>query len=381
MTAPPQLRRYQIMEPLGGGGQGKTFRAVDRETNTQVAIKVLRLSEMDGWKRYDLFERECEVLKSLRYPGIPRYLDRYAVEETGEFFLVMELIEGQTLAAMMAQGPLSQETLVDVLWRALDILGYLHGRDPPVIHRDIKPANLIRRPDGGLSLIDFGGVRASLHVDGGSTMIGTFGYMAPELLHGDASPAADLYSLGATIAALGTGTPADKLPHDGLQIDLSRTALRDAPLRPVLERMLEPVPSRRVGAVTEVREAMRAAIHGARPPSRPDALAKTPRVDAPGEVMTSAIPGAARSLARVPPPLSILVWIWSAMMAGLFVILEVALLPLLFGVVSAVGKRDREETARERARALSAIRDGRKALQYIARETYPLRDEGRDPSK
>ena len=67
--------------------------------------------------------------------------------------------------------------------------------------------------------------------------------------------------------------------------------------------------------------------------------------------------------------------------AGLFVILEVALLPLLFGVVSAVGKRDREETARERARALSAIRDGRKALQYIARETYPLRDEGRDPSK
>ena len=151
------LSRYQIMEPLGSGSQGRTFRAIDRETDTPVAVKVLHLGSLGGdWKPFDLFERECQALEALSHPGIPRYHDRFTSEQTGDFFLVMELVEGTSLAQRLGR-PGDPAELQRWMVQALEILEYLHGRQPPVIHRDIKPSNLMIRPDGRLCLIDFGG--------------------------------------------------------------------------------------------------------------------------------------------------------------------------------------------------------------------------------
>jgi hypothetical protein len=115
-----------------------------------------------------------------------------------------------------------------------------------VIHRDIKPSNILRAPDGRLSLVDFGGVLDAAREKGGSTVVGTFGYMAPEQLHGEATPATDLYALGATIVALLGGVEPEDVPRKGLQMDLERHLPSiDAGLRDTLIAMTDPDPSER----------------------------------------------------------------------------------------------------------------------------------------
>jgi serine/threonine protein kinase len=377
------------MDQLGAGGQGRTFRAIDRQTNTEVAIKVIRLRELEGWKGFDLFERECEVLAALTHPGIPKFLDRYAVEETGEFFLVMELVDGAPLSSWLTEErstPITGEHLLELLWKSLDILGYLHGRAPPVVHRDIKPHNLMERRDGSVALIDFGGVRALLDEGGSSTVVGTFGYMAPEQLHGQATPATDIYALAATIAAIGCGTPADQLPRDGLRIDLGETRLKRSPLRPVLDRMLAPVPSRRLQNAAAVREALMTAIHGDKPAAGPREAPSSPRAPAtrPDEPVlehtgvSTRVPVVARQLARVPPPLNIIVWLATALAAGLFILLEVALLPALYALIARFtqGLSAQKRLDHDRAASIASIRTTRHTLQYIAQRTNPTRSGG-----
>src|SRR5690606_14302015 len=139
-----------------------------------------------------LFERETRVLKNLRHPCIPRYIASFE-SEPGVFNLVMERKPGASLRAIATRVHFTDRELRDVLGRVLDILEHLHGRTPPVIHRDIKPANMVRDAKGNIALVDFGGVRDALRENGGSTVIGTFGYMAPEQLHGQATPATDIY--------------------------------------------------------------------------------------------------------------------------------------------------------------------------------------------
>src|SRR5205807_3803273 len=139
-----------------------------------------------------------KVLSQLRHPGVPRHIA--TVEEPpGTFNLVMQHVPGENLRELAARRRLSETELRDILLRALEVLDYLHARTPPVVHRDIKPSNILRGPDGAIALVDFGGVLEAARERGGSTIVGTFGYMAPEQLHGQAMPATDLYALGATI--------------------------------------------------------------------------------------------------------------------------------------------------------------------------------------
>ncbi|HEY5959595.1 MAG TPA: hypothetical protein VIV60_23735, partial [Polyangiaceae bacterium] len=121
-----------------------------------------------------------------------------------------------------------------------DVFAYLHAQSPPVVHRDVKPGNIVQRPDGGFSLIDFGSVRDGLRAAGGSTVVGTFGYMAPEQFQGRALPASDVYGVGATILTLLTGATPDRLPHRGLAIDVSAALSPSTPRAWVelLERLL-----------------------------------------------------------------------------------------------------------------------------------------------
>jgi serine/threonine protein kinase len=158
----------------------------------------------------------------------------------------MQRAPGDNLRDLVARRRLSQLELRDVLIRCLEILDYLHTRSPVVIHRDLKPSNIVRAPDGKIALVDFGGVLDAARERGGSTIVGTFGYMAPEQLHGQATPATDLYALGATIVALAGGVEPEDVPRKGLRMDLDRhLPSLDPGFRAALTAMTDPDPDRR----------------------------------------------------------------------------------------------------------------------------------------
>lgn len=162
----------------------------------------------------------------------------------------MELVEGQPLSF---DRPWHLSALEDIALQVLDVLDYLHRLTPPVIHRDVKPGNLVLRPDGRVMLIDFGSVRTALAAEGGSTLVGTFGYLAPEQLHGAATPTTDLYSLGMTLAALAAGQEATALPRSGLTLDCARI-LPEGRLRALVAAMTAPDPAARPASARAARE-------------------------------------------------------------------------------------------------------------------------------
>ena len=136
------------------------------------------------------------------------------------------------------------------------------------MHRDIKPSNIVRAPDGRCSLVDFGGVLDAARDKGGSTMVGTFGYMAPEQLHGQAMPATDIYALGATIVALAGGIEPEDVPRKGLRMDLERAPAlaRSRRFARALVAMTDPDPDQRPQRAREVV----ALLAKAEPPRQPD---------------------------------------------------------------------------------------------------------------
>jgi serine/threonine protein kinase len=241
--------RYRLGPKLGTGSQGEIFLARDdglkHATDQERLVVIKRLSPRGTWKSFELFEREAKVLSQLRHAGIPRHLASFE-EPPGTFNLVMERMPGENLRELTKRRRLSQLELRDVLIRALEILDYLHTRSPVVVHRDIKPSNLLRAPDGKLALVDFGGVLDAAREGGGSTIVGTFGYMAPEQLHGRVIPATDIYALGATIVALAGGVEPEDVPRKGLRMDLERhLPALDDDLRRVLTAMTDPDPEKR----------------------------------------------------------------------------------------------------------------------------------------
>lgn len=240
--------RYRVMGVLGVGAQGETLVAWDREQACEVAIKRFRVRGAARWKDVELAEREARVLATLEHPNLPRYFEHF--EEEGCLYLVMERVRGESLATLCARG----ETLrIEDAWRLLaesaEVLDYLHGRTPPVVHRDIKPANVIRRPDGSFAFVDFGSVQHGLRPQGGSTVAGTFGYMAPEQLYGRAVPATDVYAVGATVLVALSGLEPERLVRRGLVPDVRAGLGRGADRRLIrlLQATLEPDPERRPG--------------------------------------------------------------------------------------------------------------------------------------
>jgi serine/threonine protein kinase len=213
---------------------------------------VKRVTPRGTWKSFELFEREAKVLSQLRHAGVPRHLDMLE-EPPGTFNLVMQRAAGENLRDLAKRRRLSETELRDVLIRCLEILDYLHTRTPAIVHRDIKPSNIVRAPDGRCSLVDFGGVLEAAREKGGSTMVGTFGYMAPEQLHGQSVPATDIYALGATIVALAGGIEPEDVPRNGLQMDLERhLPSLDPAFRNALIAMTDPDPDHRPQRAREV---------------------------------------------------------------------------------------------------------------------------------
>lgn len=216
--------RYQIQRQLGHNAGRRTLLAQDLHTQELVVLKILSFNSDFRWEDLKLFEREAETLKSLSHPAIPRYLDYFELHlpNCRGFVLVQSYIDATSLQEWIKRGRTFSEDEVKQIGKALlNVLSYLHDRNPPVIHRDIKPSNILLKGDrsahqvGDLYLVDFGSVQTAVREIGTMTIVGTYGYMPPEQFSGRAFPASDLYSLGATLIYLVTGMhPADLLQEN-----------------------------------------------------------------------------------------------------------------------------------------------------------------------
>ena len=236
--------RYEIDGFGGEGSQGATFTGVDRKTGARVALKLFDLGKAKDWKSLELFDREVATLKRLNHPGVQKFLDVLTDDDTGARALVMTWVAGDSLGAVLAkERSVPEKRLWSLLVDTANVLAHVHGEG--VVHRDLKPDNLILKPDGTVAIVDFGGVGA-FRASAGSTVVGTFGFMAPEQLYGAQTPATDLYALGATVLTLATGKNPEDQPRDGLAVDVDAAApfLSD-PLRALIAKLLSPDPKDR----------------------------------------------------------------------------------------------------------------------------------------
>lgn len=285
--------RYRLEVPLGEGGFGAVFRALDLSTRERVAVKVLVRSVVDMGPR---FRREAELAMRLSHPNTVRTLDAGEDPRLGPF-IVLELLEGQSLDGLLrTQGALDPRRVAAIALAILASLEEAHGRG--IVHRDIKPANvfLVREPTAAVKVLDFGiakstnaDTRAGLTQEGQT--VGTPAYMAPEQVTGGAlGPETDLYALGLLMAeALGGSSVyqgreplavlVDKL--DGKPVPIADAVLR-SPLGPVITRAVAharegrfPHAAAMRGAIQEAVAAMpdetfqpgalHAAVHGSTP--------------------------------------------------------------------------------------------------------------------
>jgi len=191
--------KYYLIKVLGGN-IGITYLAniVGDNSNSPILIKELSIKSVDRWKTEELFKREGNILKSLNNVSIPKFIEQFVINinKNISYFLVMEFIEGKTLKEELKEKIYNENEVFALIKEITIILDYLHNFRPPIIHRDIKPSNIIRKKDGKLSLIDFGGVKDAINSNIGSTVAGTFGYASPEQILGKSVTQSDFYSLG-----------------------------------------------------------------------------------------------------------------------------------------------------------------------------------------
>lgn len=240
--------KYTVVEVLGRGKAGVTYKA-ESPVGEAVAIKALSLRSMADWRQLEVFEKEADALRSLKHAGIPAFIDYFEVDSDGDraYFLVQELIEGKSLAQMVEAGwQPAQKEVERIADELLTTFSYLQKEQ--VTHRDVKPENIILqggKPGGKVFLVDFGGIQqgdkdiADSEVMDTGTLVGTYGYMAPEQLRGSARPASDLFALGATLLHLLSGEPPSSFPQRRLNIDFSRVNMSSR-LNGLLEGLLQP---------------------------------------------------------------------------------------------------------------------------------------------
>ncbi|HXH28114.1 MAG TPA: serine/threonine-protein kinase, partial [Candidatus Polarisedimenticolia bacterium] len=217
LQAGSRLGPYEIVAPLGAGGMGEVYRATDTRLDRVVAIKVLPAHLSSNPEMRQRLEREARAVSSLAHPHICTLFD--VGHQEGVDYLVMEHLQGETLAARLERGPLPAPELLRAAIEIASALDRAHRSG--IIHRDLKPGNIMMTK-GGIKLLDFGlakgmGLAAAPSnltasptltspLTGDGRIVGTFQYMAPEQLDGkEADARSDLFALGAVLYEMATG--------------------------------------------------------------------------------------------------------------------------------------------------------------------------------
>lgn len=209
--------KYKILNKIGQGGMSIVYLAMNERANKQWAIKEVR---KDGIKDFEVVKQglvvETNMLKRLSHPNLPSIID--VIDQKDNFLIVMDYIQGNSLKDRLDEyGAQPQELVVEWAKQLSDVLGYLHSRTPAIIYRDMKPANIMLKPDGNLTLIDFGTAREYKEKNLADTIcLGTVGYAAPEQFggRGQTDGRTDIYCLGATLYHLVTGINPSDPPYE-----------------------------------------------------------------------------------------------------------------------------------------------------------------------
>lgn len=209
--------KYKILTKVGQGGMSVVYLAINEKANKQWAVKEVR---KDGIKDFEVVKQglvaETDILKKLNHPNLPSIID--VIDTDDSFIIIMDYIEGNSLnKALEEYGAQPQENVIEWAKQLCDVLGYLHTRTPAIIYRDMKPANVMLKPDGNVTLIDFGTAREFKEKNlADTTCLGTVGYAAPEQFGGMGQTDArtDIYCLGATLYHLVTGMNPCEPPYE-----------------------------------------------------------------------------------------------------------------------------------------------------------------------
>ena len=302
LTPGTRLGAYEVVSLLGEGGMGQVYRAHDTKLNRDVALKILRNAFAADGDRLGRFRREAQVLASLNHPNIAHI---YGFEDSGNTHaLVLELVDGPTLADRVAKGPISLAEALPIAKQITDALEAAHEQG--IIHRDLKPANIKVRDDGTVKVLDFGLAKAldsagasslsatmsptiSLHATQAGIILGTAAYMSPEQTAGKPlDKRSDIWAFGVVLWEMLTGTNpfgGETISHT-LAFVMTKEpdwnelpADSPAPIRRLLRRALEKDRKRRLPDAGSARLEIDDAL--ATP------TAKTSAASSPGAVATS----------------------------------------------------------------------------------------------
>jgi eukaryotic-like serine/threonine-protein kinase len=280
-----KLGSYEVLAPLGSGGMGEVYRARDTKLGRDVALKVLPEAFAKNAERMARFEREAKVLASLNHPNIASI---YGLEEAnGARALVMELVEGPTLAERIMQAPFPLDEALPVAKQIAEGLEYAHERG--IIHRDLKPANVKVRPDGTVKILDFGLAKALEETPEAGTIndsptisaaasregmiLGTAAYMSPEQARGKTvDRRGDIWSFGAVLFEMLSGQQA--FPGEDVSHTLAAVIMKEpdwsvlpsslpASVGRLLRRLLTKDPRQRLRDIGDARISLDEVLSGA----------------------------------------------------------------------------------------------------------------------
>jgi serine/threonine protein kinase len=292
LTLGNRLGPYEILAPIGAGGMGEVYRARDTKLGRDVALKVLPEAFARDADRVARFEREAKVLASLNHPNIATI---HGLEESGgSYYLVMELVPGQTLAERLAAGALPVEEVLRICIQITDALGAAHQKG--IRHRDVKPANIKVTPEGWVKVLDFGLAKAAnesqaegdadaetlTEVTRPGVILGTPSYMSPEQVRGESiDRRVDIWAFGCVLFELLMG----KRPFRGASVaEIIACVLKTEPewqalptrtpakVRDLLRRCLQKDRDRRLSDIADARKDIEEAllVPATGTPSEPD---------------------------------------------------------------------------------------------------------------
>ena len=241
--------RYTIQRMLGQSAIGVTALARDERGGDQVVVKLLSLEKMQNWKQFELFEREIAILKNLKHPNIPAYIDSFHLEAEKCIGLVQVFVNGADLDSRIRGGlRFTEERAVRFTCTLLEILSYLQAFNPPVIHRDINPKNIVMTGSGEPFLVDFDSVHsaAGRELFGSDTTVGTFGYMPMDQIMGKITPAVDMYALGVTLLFLLTHKRPEEFSLSESKLEYGEYLNVSRGFTDFIDRLIEPAAENRI---------------------------------------------------------------------------------------------------------------------------------------